>query len=220
MPLSLILFGATGMIGSGTLREALADPDVASVLVVGRRPCGVSHAKLREKLLDDLAAVPADDPDLGGLDGCLWCLGVSSVGLDEAAYRRVTHDLTLAWAQALLARNAGMGFCYVSAQGADGAGMWARVRRGTEQALLALPFRQVGCVRQGGIQPGPGIRSRTALYNAFITLMGPLFPWALRRFPAYVTTSQRLGRAMLRVLKGQAPKAILESSDINVLGAA
>src|SRR6478672_3541254 len=103
--MKLILFGATGMVGSGTLREALADPEIEAVLTIGRRSCGVQHAKLREILLPDLFEIGAVEPELVGWDACAWALGISSVGLSEAAYAKVTEELTLLWARALLRLN-------------------------------------------------------------------------------------------------------------------
>jgi uncharacterized protein YbjT (DUF2867 family) len=214
----LILLGATGMVGAGVLREALADPGVEAVLSVGRRPCGVEHPKLRELLLPDLFDFAAVEPRLTGWDACIWAVGVSSVGLDEAAYAKVTEELTLLWARALLRLNPELSFCYCSAMGADGRAMWARVRRRVEGALKAMPFRHAGCVRPGFIRPGPGIRSSVRLYQAFIVLLRPLFPLLVKGLPRQVTTSERLGRAMLRVVEGRADRFILESADINRVG--
>ncbi len=214
----LILLGATGMVGAGVLREALADPGVEAVLSVGRRPCGVEHPKLRELLLPELFDFAAVEPRLTGWDACIWAVGISSMGLDEAAYAKVTEELTLLWARALLRLNPGLSFCYCSAMGADGRSMWARVRRRVEGALKAMPFRHAGCVRPGFIRPGPGIRSSVRLYQAFIVLLRPLFPLLVKGLPRHVTTSERLGRAMLRVVEGRADRFILEPADINRVG--
>ena len=198
----LILFGATGMVGAGALREALADPGVDAVLSVGRRPCGVDHPKLRELLLPDLFDLTAAEPQLVGWDAGVWAVGGSSLGLDEAAYAKVTEELTLLWARALLRLNPGFSFCYCSAAGAGGGSMWARVRRRVEGALEATPFRHACCVRPGFIQPGPGIRSHVKVYQAFIVLFKPILPPLVRAFPSLFTTSERLGRAMLRSFRG------------------
>ena len=217
--MKLILLGATGMVGSGTLREALADPEIESVLSVGRRSCGVTHPKLRELILPDLFDIRCGEPQLTGWDACVWALGISSVGLDEAAYARITEELTLLWARTLLRLNPDFSFCYCSAGGADGRAMWARVRQRVERALKALPFRHVGCVRPMLIRPGPGIRSRVAVYQTIMALSGPVFPVIVKLFPRLSTTSERLGRAMLQVVKGRTDKYILESTDINRFGA-
>ena len=215
----LILFGATGMVGAGVLREALADPEVDAVLSVSRRSCSVQHPKLRELLLPDLLESAAVKPQLAGWDACVWAVGISSVGLDEAAYAKVTEELTLHWARLLLDLNPGMSFCYCSAAGAGGGSMWARVRRRVEAGIKAMPFRHSGCVRPAFIEPGPGIRSQVKFYQLLITLFRPLFPPLVRAAPSVATTSERLGRAMLRVVKGQADRYILESADINRIGA-
>ena len=216
--MKLILFGATGMVGSGALREALADLEVEAVLSIGRSSCGVQHPKLRELLLRDLFEFDPVEDDLVGWDACIWALGISSVGLGERRYAEITENLTLLWARALLRLNPEFSFCYCSAAGAGGRSMWARVRQRVENGLKALPFRHVGCVRPAFIEPGPGIRTRVALYKAVIFLFRPLFPLIVRRFPRFATTSQRLGRAMLRVVKGQVDRYILESLDINRFG--
>ena len=219
--MKIILFGASGMVGAAALREALAAPEVEGVLSVGRRPCGVDHPKLKELVLPDLLDFAAVEPQLTGYDACLWAVGVSSVGLDEAAYARVTEELTLAWARALLRLNPGMSFCYCSGAGAGGRAMWARVRQRVERGLQAMPFRHAGVVRPAFIRPGPGIRSRTWGYQLGLVLLKPLFllvPLLVRAIPFVVTTSEVLGRAMLRVTQGRADRFILESSDINRIG--
>ncbi len=216
--MKVILFGATGMVGAGALRETLADPGVEAVLSVGRRSCAVQHPKLRELLLTDLFEFAAVEPQLAGWDASIWAVGISSIGLDEAAYARVTEELTLRWARTLLRLNPDFSFCYCSAMGAGGRTMWARVRRRVEGALEAMPFRHAGCVRPGIIQPGPGIRSNVKLYQALIVFGRPLFPVFVRTLPSLCTTSERLGRAMLRVVQGRADRFILESADINRVG--
>jgi len=206
------------MVGSGTLREALADPEIDAVLSVGRRSCGVEHPKLRELNIPDLFDIGSVESQLVGWDACVWALGISSVGLDETAYARITEDLTLLWARTLLRLNPAFSFCYCSAGGADGRAMWARVRRRVENGLKALPFRYAGCVRPMLIRPGPGIRSRVAVYQTIMSLSRPVFPSIVRLFPRLSTTSERLGRAMLNVVKGRVDKYILESVDINRFG--
>ncbi len=220
--MKVILFGATGMVGASALREALNAPGVEAVLSIGRHPSGVVHPKLRELLLPDLFDFAAVAGQLVGYDACIWAIGVSSVGLDEAAYARVTEELTLVWARALLRLNPGLSFCYCSAGGAGGPGMWARVRRRVEEALQSMAFRHAGAVRPGFIRPGPGIRSRTRGYQIGVVLLSPLFlftPLLVRFFPFLFTTSEILGRAMLRVVEGRADRFILESADINRVGA-
>jgi hypothetical protein len=219
--MKIIVFGATGMVGAGVLREALNAPAIEAVLSIGRHTCNVVHPKLRELLLPDLFDFAAVENQLVGYDACIWAIGISAMGLDEAAYARVTEELTLVWARTLLRLNPGMSFCYCSGGGAGGPGMWARVRRRVEDALRAMPFRHAGSVRPGFIRPGPGIRSRTWQYQVGIVLLKPLFllaPLLVRAFPFLFTTSEILARSMLRVVQGQADRFILESADINRVG--
>lgn len=220
--MNVIVFGASGMVGAGALREALNAPDVERVLSVGRRSCGVTHPKLRELLLPDLFDIAAIEHELVGYDACIWAVGISSMGLDEVGYARVTEELTLVWARALLRLNPALSFCYCSAGGAGGGSMWARVRQRVEATLKAMPFRYVGVVRPAFIRPGPGIRSRTWQYQVGVVLLKPLFllsPLLVRSLPFLFTTSEILGRAMLRIVEGRAERFILESVDINRLGA-
>jgi hypothetical protein len=214
----VILFGATGMVGAGALREVLANTEVEAVLSIGRRSCGLLHPKLRELLLPDLFDCTAVESQLAGWDAGIWAVGISSMGVDEAAYSKVTEALTLVWARTLLRLNPGFSFCYCSAMGADGSTMWARVRRRVESELKAMPFRHAGCVRPGFIRPGPGVRSQVKVYQALIVVFAPLLSIGAKTMPALFTTSERLGRAMLRVVQGRADRFILESSDINRIG--
>ena len=216
--MKLILLGATGMVGGGVLREAIADPDIESILCVGRRSCGVRDPKLSELILPDLFAFASFEAELTGYDACIWTIGISSIGQDEASYAKITEQLTLLWARALLRLNPNLSFCYCSAAGAGGRQMWARVRQRAEGALEEMPFRHAGCVRPGFIQPAPGIRSQVKLYNVFIAAVTPIVPLLLKLLPSLATTSERLARAMLGVVKGKADRYILESSDINRLG--
>jgi len=221
----VILFGATGMVGQGVLRECVRNPSVEAVLSVVRRAgSGTASAggatrseKVRELIADDFYNFSAIENEFAGYDACFFCLGISSVGMKEPEYRRVTYDITLATAGAVLRANPGeMTFIYVSGAGTDAKGraMWARVKGETENALLAMPFKAAYMFRPGGIVPMHGIKSKTAVYQAIYTVMTPLLPMLLRMFPKQITTTEQLGRAMLRVAKYGYPKQVLESADI------
>lgn len=213
--MKVIIFGSTGMVGQGALRECLLDPEVSEVIAVVRAPTGQTHAKLRE-------LVHRDFTDFTGvaLDGdvCLWCLGVSSNGMSEADYTRVTHDYTLAAAKVMVRPT--MTFVFVSGTGADRDLMWARVKKRTEDALLAMPFKDVYVFRPGMIQPLHGIRSRTRLYNLLYPVLYPVMLLVKLLSPGYVTTTERVGRAMLQVARRGFGKRVLENPDINAAAAA
>ncbi|WP_336485925.1 NAD-dependent epimerase/dehydratase family protein [Methylobacterium nigriterrae] len=220
--MKLILFGATGMIGQGALREALGDPDVEAILAIGRRETGERHPKLREIVRADLLDLSDIEGDLDGYDACLFCLGISSVGLSEAQYADVTHGITLAVARTLARADPGMVFVYVSAAGSDetehGRVMWARVRGRTENDLFRLPFRRVYAVRPAGIRPLHGIRSRTPYVDRLYRVLGPVLPLIQRALPAYVTDTGELARAMLRLAKRGGLIRVIEARDIPALG--
>ena len=220
--MNVILFGATGMVGLGVLRECLLDPGVARVLTVGRSATGQKHPKLREVTLPEMLDYSSIERELTGFDACFFCLGVSAAGMSEDAYRRVTYDITLAAARTLVRLNPAMTFIYVSGASTDsterGRAMWARVKGSTENALLRLPFKAAYMFRPGVIQPLHGIRSKTGWYNTFYTVARPLLPLLRKLAPRYVTTTELVGRAMLRVVRQGAPSPIVENAEINRLG--
>lgn len=217
--MKVILFGASGMVGQGVLRECLLDPDVNSVVSVGRSATGKSHPKLREVVRADLLDYSALEPELAGFDACFFCLGVSSAGMSEAEYRKVTYNITMAAATTLARLNPGMTFVFVSGAGTDsserGRVMWARVKGEAENAVLRLPFKGAYVFRPAAIQPLHGITSRTTLYRAMYAVTSPVLPLLRALLPKYVTTTEQVGRAMLRVARNGATKRVLENDDIN-----
>lgn len=213
----LLIFGATGMVGQGVLRECLNDTRVDAVVTIGRTPSGRSDPNLQQIMLPDLRAAAENESDLTGFDACFFCLGVSAVGMNEADYTRVTHDLTLAIAEPLARLNPGMTFVYVSGTGtnARGRAMWARVKGRTEEALSALPFGATYMFRPGFIQPLHGIVSKTGWYRVLYALTGRVAEPLGRAFPGLVTTTEKVGRAMISVAQNGYRKPILENADIN-----
>jgi uncharacterized protein YbjT (DUF2867 family) len=214
----VLVFGATGMVGQGVLRECLLDPEVESVVAVLRNATGQQHPKLCELPHGDFLDFSPIENQLSGFDACFFCLGISSTGMTEENYQRITYGFTLAVALVLVKLNPNMTFIYISGAGADsserGRSMWSRVRGKTENQLLRLPFHAAYIFRPALIIPLHGIQSKTALYRVFYKLLGPLLPALRGRFPKYVTTTEQIGRAMLKIAKGW-PKPILETSDIN-----
>ena len=220
--MNVIVFGATGMVGQGVLRECLADEEVTRVLAVGRNECGVEDPKLNELLRNDLFGYADVEEQLSGYDACFFCLGVSAAGMSEEEYVRITHELTLAAAETLARVNPDMTFIYVSGAGTDssesGRAMWARVKGKTENELLKLPFASAYMFRPAFIQPMHGIKSRTKLYRLLYAIAAPLFPLLNALFPKYVTTTEQVGRAMLAVAKRGHPDTIVENEAIRELG--
>jgi uncharacterized protein YbjT (DUF2867 family) len=219
--LKVILFGATGMVGQGVLRECLLDPGIESVLAVGRNPLRERQPKLHEILHNDFTDYSDIEPQLTGYDACFFCFGVSSVGMEAERYRHLTYDVTLAAAKTLSRLNPRMVFVYVTGRGTDsteqGRLMWARVKGKTENDLLKLPFKAAYMFRPAGIQPLHGIRSKTAWVQAIYIGAAPLLSLLNRVAPAYMTTTEQVGRAMIKVVREGYPKAVLESEDINRL---
>jgi len=202
------------MVGEGVLHECLNHPGVASVLVVNRRPCEVGHPKLREILHSDFHDMKPLASQLAGLDACLFCMGVSSIGRSPEEYVRLTYDLTLHVAGLLAGLNPGMTFCYVSGAGTDstekGRLRWARVKGKTENDLTKLPFKAVYNFRPGYLQPTPGLKHayKASRYAA------PLYPVLRTLCPGKVTTLAELGQAMLNVCLTGYPQTVLECRDI------
>ncbi len=219
--MKVLIFGATGMVGQGVLHECLDDAGVAAVTTVGRSATGVKHPKLSEIQHSDLWNYQAIESKLAGFDACFFCLGVSSAGMKEADYRRITYDLTLAAAQTLARLNPQMTFVYVSGASTDstekGRVMWARVKGETENALMKLPFKAAYMFRPGGIEASHGEISKTKAYRVLYSIVRPIVPTLRRMFPRYMTSTHQMGQGMLLVARKGAAKRVLENWDINEL---
>lgn len=213
----ILLFGATGMVGQGVLRECLRAPDVSQVVTVGRRPLGILHDNLKDVVQSDLFDYSGAEVGLTGFDACFFCLGTSSVGKSEAEYTRITYDLTLAAGTVLAKLNPGMVFIYVSGMGTDsteeGKSMWARVKGKTENDLRKLDL-DAYAFRPGIIQPLHGARSATKWVRAFYAVLGPVLSVVRGIWPNSMLTTEQVGQAMLRVARIGYPKNVLESADI------
>ncbi len=217
--MKVILFGATGMVGQGVLRECLRDDGVETVLVIGRNSVDRAHPKLRELISKDLFDFSAAGQELQGYDACFFCLGVSAAGMNEADYTRLTYDLTLGWAKVLADINPAMTFIYVSGAGTGGKSMWAKVKGRTEDALLDL-FPSAYMFRLGALRAMNGEVSKTRWTRIAYTVFRPLWPLVRLLAPGSMITTEELGRAMIRVAQQGSPKRVLENRDLRALGAA
>lgn len=217
MKIRAIITGATGMVGEGVLHECLNDANVEQVLVINRKPGGVSHPKLRELIHADFFDLTPVESQLSGYNACFFCLGVSSVGMNEPEYRRLTYDLTLHVAQMLAKLNPDMTFGYVSGAGTDsteqGSSMWARVKGETENALMRLPFEKAYMFRPGFMKPTPGLKNVQGYYK-FIAW---LYPVGRALFPAGFSTLQELALAMIKSVSIGYEKPVLDVKDIVAL---
>ncbi|MFC4495407.1 NAD(P)H-binding protein [Streptomyces ovatisporus] len=218
--MKIVLFGASGMIGQGVLRECLRDGGVTDVVCVVRAPLGVRHPRLREIVQEDFSDFSSAAGEFADADACFFCLGVSAAGRSEEEYRRITYDWTLAAAHALT-REGGEppAFVYVSGAGTDSTGngrvMWARVKGRTENALLAMPLHAY-MFRPGYIHPLNGETSRTPGYRRLYAALSWLYPVLRRVAPKQVTTTEHLGRAMLAVARRRGGgERVLHSPQIN-----
>ena len=212
-----IITGATGMVGEGVLHECLLHPQVEAVLVINRKPCGYTHAKLKEIIHSDFFNFSSIENQLVGYNACFFCLGVSSIGLKEDAYFKLTYALTLHVAETLSKLNTGMTFCYVSGAGTDssekGGSMWARVKGKTENDLMKLPFKQVFAFRPGFIKPTEGLKN-TLKYYRYVSW---LFPIGRALFPYGFCTLKDLGLSMIHIVNSGYEKKVIEGKDIITL---
>ena len=217
MSIHAIITGATGMVGEGVLHECLLHPEVDEVLVINRKPCGVSHPKLKEIIHSNFHDLSAIEGQLRNYNACFFCLGVSSIRLNEEQYHRLTYDLTLHVAETLARINSGMVFCYVSGAGTDstaqGKSMWARVKGKTENKLMQLPFKRAYMFRPGFMQPTKGLKNALKLYVAVTWL----YPMLRSLFPKYVCSLKEVGVAMINTVTKGYEKSILEVKDIVAL---
>ncbi len=215
--MKVILFGATGMVGQGVLRQCLLDPDVESVLSIGRKPSGVSHPKLRDLVRADMFDFNIAASELSACDTCFFCLGVSSVGMSEPEYTHLTYDLAMGWARTLARENPAMRFLYVSGRGTGGKAMWAQVKGRTENDLLAL-FPAAIMIRLGALRPMHGERSKAPGGGVLLAVLSPLWPIFQWLWPNGVITTEELGRAMILAARKGGSMRVLESGDLVALG--
>ena len=214
--MNVILFGASGMVGQAVLRECLLDKSVERVSSIGRRASGQSHAKLREIILPDLFDFSIDQAELKAFDACLFCLGVSSVGMDPAEYKRLTFDLTIGWASLLARSNPLMTFVYVSGAGTGGSAKWAQIKGRTENELLKL-FPSSYMIRLGALRPMHGEVSKTRWTRVGYLVVRPILPLIAAVAPSAIISSEELGRAMLHLAKEGASKRILGNVELRAL---
>ena len=214
MEINAIIFGATGHIGQGVLIECLENPAVRTVLSIGRRPSGATHDKLKEVEHHDFLDYSSIRGILSGYNACFFCLGVSSVGMSEEKYHLITHDYAVRAAETLCELNNEMVFCFISGAGADDTLksrlMWARVKGKTENSLKALPFKAAYIFRPAYIQPVKGVKPSMAMYR----IVRHFYPVLKLLFPKMATTTEEVGRAMIRVVRHGYEKKVLENPDI------
>lgn len=219
--MKVIITGATGMVGKGVLYVCLDDPNISEVLLINRSTVGINHPKIMEVLHSNFFDLTPIENQLQGYDACFFCMGVSSAGMGENEYTKLTFDLTTSFAKSLLNQNPTMQFCYVSGAGTDstekGRMMWARVKGKTENTLLNMGFSKAWMFRPGFIQPMRGIKSKTGLYQFFYNVLKPFYG-LLQKMPKYVTDNDKMGVAMIRVCTEGYKTNVLESIDINELG--
>ena len=216
----VLIFGASGMVGGGVLRECLQASDVEQVVSIGRSALPIEHGKLSQSLRPNFAADPSTipDDDLRCVDACFFCLGVSAAGLSEDQYTALTFRLTLDVAQRVARLSPQATFVYISGAGADsseqGSSMWARVRGKTENALLRLPFKRVHVLRPALIQPLNNAVSKTDSYRMFYKVVGPFLTLGRKLSPERVLSTEVIGQAMLQIARHGAPTPVLEARDI------
>ena len=217
MRIRAIITGATGMVGEGVMHECLLSNDVESVLVINRRYCKVQHPKLKEIIIEDFFRLDGIRDHLKGYNACFFCAGISSIGLKEDSYNRITYELTLNFASILATLNPDMCFCYVSGMGTDssekGRVMWARVKGKTENHLMSMPFRAAYMFRPGFIQPSKGLKNTYKIYKVIAPFV-PLLKWL---FPNSMLTLEQIGKAMINSVNTDYEKKVLEVKDIAVL---
>jgi hypothetical protein len=222
MKINAIIMGSTRMIGKGVLFECLENDHVESVLLISRQSCNIRHHKIREIIHEDFHDFSTIINELTGYNACFFCLGVSSAGMAEKDYYKITYDLTINFARTILPVNPELVFCYISGAGTDtsekGRMMWAQVKGKTENTLLAMPFKAAYMFRPGFIQPMKGITSRTKGYNLLYIIFKPLY-YMLRQFRGLVTNTELLGKAMINTVFYGCDKTILATKDINILSA-
>ena len=216
--IKVIITGATGMVGEGVLHECLLHPQIENVLVINRKPCGIQHPKLKEIIHADFFNLSPIKNELSGYDACFFCLGVSSVGMKEPDYFKLTYTLTMHFAEIVSEVNSNMVFCYISGAGTDstekGRMMWARVKGKTENDLMKLPFKKVYNFRPAMLEPTKGLKNTLSLYKYF----GWIAPILRLLAPNQISTLQQLGKSMIFVTINGYKKQNFDVKDIKETG--
>ena len=217
MKIKAIITGSTGMVGEGVLQECLLSPDVESVLVINRRPCNIQHPKLKEIIHKDFYDFTTIKSELTGYNACFHCMGVTSVGKNEAEFSKLTYDITMALANLLAELNPGMTFCYVSGAGTDntekGRSIWARVKGKTENHLIKLFAPKAFMFRPALIIYTPGLKNTYKMYKVLAFLI-PVFKFLM---PKYVCSLKEIGLAMINTVNKGYEISFVEVSDIKKL---
>lgn len=215
--MKIIITGSTGMVGKAVLLECIDDTRVTEVLLINRSPLSISHPKVKEVIHKDFMDFMAIQEQLDGYDLCCHCMGVSSAGMSEEQYTELTYEISKSLATTLYSLNPNMVFNYVSGTGTDsteiGSSMWARVKGKTENMILQMGFKDAYMFRPGVIIPERGIKSKTALYNILYIIARPLFP--LLKKVKSITTTSKIGKAMINSYFYPQPLKHLEGKDIN-----
>jgi len=219
MKINAIITGTTGMVGKSVLLECLESANVESVLIINRKSINLTHPKLKEIIHTDFYDLTSIKQELKDYNACFFCLGTSAIGKNEAQYSKITYELTSHFASTLYELNPKMVFNYVSGAGTDssekGKTMWARVKGKTENMILNKGFKDAYMFRPGIILPEKGVKSSTGWYNVFYILFKPLFP--IMKFSKNITTSSKLGMAMINSILNPQQLKHLENKDINEL---
>lgn len=216
---NVIITGSTGMIGKGVLLACLNSEEIQEVLLINRSSVGMESPKIKELLLQDFTQVHEYSEELKGYDACFHCMGVSAVGMTEDKYHQLTFGISKSLADPLFELNPDLVFCYVSGTGTDssekGRIMWARVKGKTENYILSLGFKKAYMFRPGFVLPEDSIKSKTKLYNTIYVLLTPFYSWI--KNSKNVTTTRKIGKAMVHALTKEFSKSLLENKDINKL---
>ncbi|MFM1913231.1 MAG: hypothetical protein RIR51_1069 [Bacteroidota bacterium] len=217
--MNILITGTTGMVGKGVLLEALIDERISHIKLINRKSIGIVHPKIKEIIHEDFQNISSIEDQLNEIDACIFCMGVSSVGLKEAEFNKLTFDIVKEFADKLYELNPNSQFSYISGSGTDssekGKLMWARIKGKTENYILNKGFKSSFAFRPGIIIPEKGIQSKTKIYNAAYIILRPFFP--LFKLSKNVTTTTKLGKAMLNIIFKQPGDNHFENSRINEL---
>jgi hypothetical protein len=206
------------MVGEGVMHECILDARVTEILLISRKEYKTKNPKIKQIIVKELTDINKHKEEISGYDACYFCMGVSSVGMKEDQYTKLTYDLTLEFAKTIVSVNNEMTFTYVSGVGTDssekGKSMWARVKGKTENDLIALPFKAVFAFRPGMIKPTKGLKNTYTSYKVLAPLVS-IINWA---FPKYSCTLAEIGKAMINVTEKAFHRPQLEVKDIRKLG--
>ena len=217
--MDVLITGSTGMVGKSILNECIKDSRVNKIFLINRSSLGLKNPKIFEFIIDDFLKAQELKTKIKSCDACFHCMGITSFGHDKKYYYKVTFEMTKEITDLVYEINPNSIMTYVSGEGTSSKQnskiSWANVKGKTENYILNKGLKDSYMIRLGILIPENGIKAKTKIYNLFYSLITPLYP-ILKLIPT-ITTSSKLGKAMINCFYHPSKEKYLDNKKINKL---